>query len=576
MKNRIFGRDVSVSSGLKREAGLSLISLFCLSLLFGLTACRSRQQEETRTVFRYNESAGITSLDPAFAKDQANIWACNQIFNSLVQLDSQLRIQPCVARKWEISPDGKIYTFTLRNDVYFHHTDYFKIDSNRHVTAQDVVFSLQRIADPEVASPGAWIFATVDTMPDGKKHFEALNDSVVQIKLQKAFPPFLSLLGMQYCSIVLPEAVEHFQKEFRKYPVGTGPFQCKMWKEGVKLVCVKNPLYFEFENGVRLPYLDAVATTFIVDKQSVFMEFVKGNLDFMSGLDASYKDEILTRTGNLNPKYADRIRLMSMPYLNTEYLGFLMDPLQKEAENNPLLNKKIRQAINYGFDREKMLRHLRSGIGMPGNGGMVPPSLLMLDEDSIGHSVSCSYGYSYQPQKVRELLAETGYPDGKGLPEIRLHVSESYMDIMEYIAHEEEQFGIRIKVLKVQPAMLRQFISQSEIPFFRGSWIADYPDAENYLSLFYSPNFCPNGPNYTHFKNKRFDQLYLRSQQTLNDSLRINIYRQMDSLVMEEAPVVVLYYDQVLRFVRSDIHQMGNNAMNLLDLKRVRKTNKKR
>ncbi|MBO4402289.1 MAG: hypothetical protein J5792_01185, partial [Bacteroidales bacterium] len=213
-----------------------------------------------------------------------------------------------------------------------------------------------------------------------------------------------------------------------------------MWKEGVKLVCVKNPRYFEFENGARLPYLDAVATTFIVDKQSVFMEFVKGNLDFMSGLDASYKDEILTRTGDLNPKYADRIRLMSMPYLNTEYLGFLMDPLQKEAEKNPLLNKKIRQAINYGFDREKMLRHLRSGIGMPGSGGMVPPSLLMLDEDTSGHSASCRYGYSYQPQKVRELLAEAGYPDGKGLPEIRLHVSESYMDIMEYIAHEEEQF----------------------------------------------------------------------------------------------------------------------------------------
>lgn len=574
MKNPISGNRKNASAHTPVHACVNAFAcgrvaclvFFFLALLF---SCNNKSQNETRTVFRYNESAGITSMDPAFAKDQANIWACNQVFNSLVQLDSQMQIQPCIAKKWDISPDGKIYTFTLRNDVYFHQTEYFKIDSNRRVTAQDVVFSLQRIADPEVASPGAWIFSAVDSFPNGKKCFEALNDSTVIIKLQKAFPPFLSLLSMQYCSIVLPEAVKHFQKDFRKYPVGTGPFQLKTWKEGVKMVCVKNPRYFEYEGQHRLPYLDAVAITFIVDKQSVFMEFVKGNLDFMSGLDASYKDELLTPTGTLNPKYSDRIYLLSMPYLNTEYMGFLMDPDQKDYASNPLKIKEIRQAINYGFDREKMLRHLRSGIGIPGDKGMVPPSLLFKDS-SIS---SCGYGYSYQPQKVRELLEKAGYPNGKGLPEIKLHVSESYIDIMEYIAHEEEQLGIHIKVLKLQPAILRQFISQSEIAFFRGSWIADYPDAENYLSLFYSRNFCPNGPNYTHFKNDKFDQLYLRSQQTLNDDLRINIYRQMDSLVMEQAPVVVLYYDQVLRFVRNNIHQMENNAMNLLNLKRVKKYN---
>ena len=540
-----------------------LLTIIALPLL--LLSGRHTGKEETRTVFRYNESAGITSLDPAFARDQANIWACNQIFNGLVQLDSQLHVQPCIASSWDISADGKSYTFHLRTDVRFQETDFFPLPTPRYVTANDVEYSFQRIADPATASPGAWIFQTVLTLPDGKKAFHALDDSTFQITLKESFPPFLGLLSMPYCSVVLPEAAEKFSKDFRKYPVGTGPFQLKMWKEGVKLVCVKNPHYFETdEQGGHLPYLDAVATTFIVDKQSVFMEFVKGNLDFMSGLDASYKDELLTKDGRLNPKYAGRIRMLEAPYLNTEYLGFLMDPSQKQAKGNPLLKREVRQAINYGFDREKMLRHLRSGIGIPGQQGMIPPILLQ-------NSDNVSYGYSYRPEKVRELLAKAGYPDGRGMPTIKLYVSESYMDIMEYIAHEVEQFGIRIQVLKVQPAMLRQFISRSEIPFFRGSWIADYPDAENYMSLFYSRNFCPDGPNYTHYSNAKFDRQYEQACRTVSDSARNVIYRRMDSTMMAEAPVVVLYYDQVLRFIGKEVENMENNAMNLLTLKRVRK-----
>jgi peptide/nickel transport system substrate-binding protein len=129
-------------------------------------------------------------------------------------------------------------------------------------------------------------------------------------------------------------------------------------------------------------------------------------------------------------------------------------------------------------------------------------------------------------------------------------------------------------VLKIEvnpPATQREMISQSKLPFFRGSWIADYPDAENYLSLFYSKNFCPNGPNYTHYSNATFDKLYEKSQGETNDSLRFKIYQQMDNLLMEEAPVVVLYYDQVLRLVQNSIDGLGNNAMNLLSLKRVKK-----
>jgi peptide/nickel transport system substrate-binding protein len=539
-------------------------AFFCFSL-FLLFSCTPNRDKETRTVFRYNESSGITSLDPAFAKDQANIWACNQIFNSLLQLDSALNIMPCLAKSWTVSEDGKIYRFILHENIFFHQTDFYHFPTGkRQMTASDVVYSFNRIVDRHVASPGAWIFNMVQTDREGKHCFFALNDTIVEIHLKENFPPFLGLLCMQYCSVVPHEVVEKYGKDFRKYPVGTGPFQLKTWKEGVKMVLVKNPDYFEFDSQYkRLPYLDAVSISFIIDKQSVFMEFVKGNLDFMSGLDASYKDELLTGDGRLNPAYEKRIRMTSMPYLNTEYLGFLMDKTQTDADQNPLLKKEIRQAINYGFDRKKMLRFLRSNTGIAGTNGIIPYGLPPYDSALI-------HGYDYNPEKARDLLAKAGYPNGKNLPPLKLSISESYMDIVQYIAHELEQTGIKIEIVNMQPAILRQFIAKSQIPFFRGSWIADYPDAENYLSLFYSKNFAPNGPNYTHYHNPVFDKLYEQSQSTNNDSLRFALYRQMDNLLMEDAPVVILYYDRVLRFTQKNVTGLENNPMNLLTLKKLK------
>lgn len=507
-----------------------------------------------KQIFRYNESAGIATLDPAFAKDQALIWGCSQLYNGLVQLDENLQPQPCIAKQWRISDNGKTYTFTLRGDVYFHKNELFDTnDSTRTVVASDVLYSFQRILDPKVASPGRWVFEEVD-------RFEAPDDTTFIIHLKQPFAPFLSLLGMTYCSVVPHEVVEHYGADFRQHPCGTGPFQFQYWKEGVKLVMRRNPLYFERdEEGRPLPYLDAVAVTFIVDKQTVFLEFVKGNLDFMNSLDASYKDELLTRTGQLKEKYADRIDMVSTPFLNTEYLGFRMSEF-----DSPLKDKRIRQAINYGFDREKMMRYLRNGIGQPGTGGMVPCGLPGFD------TVSTSYGYYYDPERAASLLAEAGYPGGKGLPPLTLSTTSSYLDLCKYIQQQLGLIGIEVKLDVNPPAALREHISQGKSSWFRGSWIADYPDAENYLQLFYSENRCPAGANYTRYRNPHYDALYRKAKKTPDEQERIALYHLMDSLIMEEAPVMVLYYDQILHFTHKNVSGLQSNAMNALDLRHVR------
>lgn len=537
--------------------------LFVISIV--LFSCNTKNKHEGKTVFRYNELKGISSLDPAFARTMANIWATNQLFNGLVQMNEKLEVVPCIAKSWDISADGRTYTFILRDDVFFHDHDLFEEGRGRSVVASDFVYSLSRIMDDKVLSPAIWIFNNVDF--ENKGGFEAVNDTTFQVHLKQTFPPFLGILTMKYCSVVPKEVVEHYGKDFRSNPVGTGPFKFKFWYEGVKLVLHKNENYFERdEHGSRLPYLDVIGITFNGDPQSAFLEFVKGNLDMLSGLEGSYKDALITKNGKLQPDMESEVELIYQPFLNTEYLGFLVDTTLENVSSSPLGIKEVRQAMNYGIDREKMIKYIRNNIGAPGTSGFVPDGLPSFSSNKV-------VGYNYDPDKARNLLAEAGYPGGKGLSTITLYTTSQYLDLCEFIQHQLSEIGIKLKV-EVNPSQTHgEMVANSEALFFRKSWIADYPDAENYLSLFYSKNFAPGGPNYTHFKSEQFDELYEKALLEPNDSVRFELYQQMDNLVMEEAPLMVLYYDRVVRFIHKDIQGLEGDAMNVLSLKKVRKLN---
>ncbi len=525
------------------------ISICCL-LSFFASCTKSNTETHDNLVFRYNENAAVNSLDPAFAKIRPSIWVCNQLFNGLVQLDDSLNIKPDIAKSWDISPDGKTYTFTLHNDVYFHKSVLFGKDSTRTVVAKDFEYSLNRLLDEDIAAPGRWILQNVEK-------FYAVNDTVFEIKLSKTFPAFLGLLTMKYASVVPHEAFDKSGYDFRGNPIGTGPFQFRIWEENVKLVLRKNPLYFEKdEKGVQLPYMEAVAITFLPDKQSGFLQFVQGKLDLVSGLDPSYKDEILTPKGELQPKYRKDVKMITGPYLNTEYLGFRLDGADKAVKD-----KRIRQALNYGFDRNKMILFLRNNMGIGATSGMIPSGL-------AGFGAK---GYDFDIAKAKALVADYKKQTGDSNPKIQISTSASYLDITEYLQREWQKIGLNVQVDVNPPSTLTQAISTGKVSFFKASWIADYPDAENYLSLFYSKNFSPGGPNYTHFKNEQFDKLYEAAFLETDDKKRQELYKQMDALVMEEAPVIPLFYDKASRFTRSNVTGLGINPLNLLVLKRVRK-----
>jgi peptide/nickel transport system substrate-binding protein len=533
-----------------------------------LSACRSPvKQEENLSVFRYNESKGIASLDPAFARNQTIIWPVNQLFNGLVQMDDSLNVIPCIASSWAVSNDGLTYTFNLRTDVSFHNSPAFPDSIGRKVIASDFEFSFSRILDPKIASPGVWIFEKLDFSPVHPKGFRAENDSVFKIWLKEPFIPFLGMLTMPYCSVVPYEAVSFYGSDFGRNPVGSGPFVFKLWREDEKMILLKNHRYFEKDKeGIVLPYLDAVSISFIKDKQSEFLEFMKGNLDFLNSIHPSYKDVLLTRSGQLNPEFENRFDLITQPYLNTEYFGFLCDPNIPESAKSPVSSVYIRKAINYGFDRAKMMKYLRNNLGTPALSGFVPEGLPSYNPELVK-------GYTYNPDTARYFLTKAGFEGGKGLPPILLTTTSDYLDICEYIQFELSVIGIKIEIEVTTGASFRNKVANSNLVFFRGSWIADYPDEENYLSLFYSPNLSPAGPNTTHFINASYDSLYRKALQTSNRDERLIFNQEMDRMIIESATIVPLYYDRVIRFVPEKITGLGSNPLNLLILKSVKYRN---
>lgn len=529
-----------------------------ICLLF-IVSCKNHNHPE-RKIFRYNESSGIASLDPAFAKNQSIMWAIHQLYNTLIEVDSNMQLKPSLAKAWAFSENNTVITFQLRNDVFFQDDKCFKNGKGRKLTAKDVANSFNRIIDKNTASPGAWIF---NNRVDSIQPFTVLNDSTFQIKMLTAFQPILGILSMQYCSVLPHEAVEKYGKDFRRHPVGTGPFAFVAWEEGQAMILKKNENYFEKDiNAKSLPYLDGIKINFYDSKATEFLEFQQGRLDFINDIDPSFKDEILTKTGNLKKEWENKIELQKHPYLNIEFFGILADTNNILVKNSPLKLLKIRQAINYAIDRKKMMLYLRNSIGTAAESGFVPQGLPSFNAEIVK-------GYSYDPVKAKLLLAEAGFTNGQNLPEIKLLTIPIYANLASYLANELKQVGISVKVEAMQKSLLLEQTSKQQAIFFRASWIADYPDAENYLSVFYSKNPAP--PNYTCFKNYDFDKLYELALSQTNDSLRYDLYRQMDKIIIENAPIVPLWYDMAIHLVQKNVKSFLPNSLNMLELRKVAK-----
>lgn len=542
---------------------LSSVGVLLFTVL-GLGGCKNVDKKSPQQIFHYNEDVSVTTLDPAFVRSQSENWIVSQIFNGLIDLDAQLQPVPALAKSWEISTDLLTYTFHLRSDVNFCFVDKQGKVTTRKMVASDVAYSLSRIADPATSSPGAWIFVgKIDSQLN--RVFISPNDSTFVLKLVSPAASLLGLLSTNFGYVVPKEYARLDKSYLARNPVGTGPFYVRRWEDEIKLVMRKNPHYHEKDTqGVPLPYLDAINVTFVKNKQTAFMQFAAGSYDFFNGLEGSFKDELLTDQAMLKPKYAQKMKAIITPFLNTEYVGCYLGDYP--GKTNWLKDVHLRRALFYAVDKQKLVRFFRNGLGDAGDWGVVPPILNAHEKETITEANAAW-------QKALAEYQQSGYAKQNNKPEIVLSTTADYLDMMVYLQETWGRLGVKIKVDIQTGGMLRQLRNEGKLMLFRGSWIADYPDAENFLACYYAPYLSPMGPNYTHFEDAQFDTLYRlieAGESGQKASLRKQYIQQANQILIDQAPVIPLYYDKSIRLIQPWVQGLENDAANRLVLKRVK------
>ena len=547
-----------------------------LLLIIAVFIVSCSKEQTTDKIFKYNESQGIENLDPVMCSNYPSGWPLQQMMEGLLEYTQDMSLSASLASSHKISEDGLIYTFTIRKNVFFHDNACFPGGKGRELKASDFKYCFERLCDPRTKTRGAWLFrdkvkGALEYINSIKENYNNVNeitgiqvpnDTTLEITLNKPFAPFLSILTMAYAFVYPKEAVEHYKDNFGYNPVGTGPFQFVKWEVDRELEMVKNPNYWSLNKaGKPLVYLDGIKVNFIKSSETAFLDFQQGKFDYYDP-SPEVLSQITDETGKLKPEYD--FDLVKQPWLNTVYLGVQLDKNVPGGKNNPLTdNKKLRQAINYAVDREKIINYVLKFRGTPGVNGPIPPGMPGYNKDLKG--------YSYDVTKAKQLLTEAGYPDGKGLS-LKLTVSndDTQKLIGESVQAQLRDLGIDAQLDFMQASTLRSSQVGGEIAFWRGNWGADYFDPENFMALFYSKNHTPMGPNYTHYTNAKADSLYELAMKLTDFPARVKLYNEMEQIVLEDSPLIILYYNQIVYLKNKKVSNMYIDGLNTMILKRAR------
>lgn len=490
----------------------SVVTAFCLSLLallaFALAPAEAQKRGGT---YRAVLGADPPTLDPAQATDTTSSAVIRQMFDGLVELDEKMQPVPAIAERWVISADQRVYTFTLRHGVRFH--------NGREVKAADVKYSLERAA----RGKKPWVVEKIVGAPEVIKGqakeirgVRVAGDSTVELTLERPFPPFLMLMAYDAAYLVPREEAERLGPEFGSKPVGTGAFRFVSWRHDDQVVLEA------FRDHFRgAPYLDRIVYRIIPDDNTRYQEYRAGNLEHVD-----------IPTGQFRAVQADPVlskELHVWPILGTYALRFTLTQAPFKD------NKKLRQALNYAIDKEAIARVLLEGSVLPAR-GVLPPGM-------PGYNPELA-GYPHDRAKARQLLAEAGYPDGKGLPPITLHYNTSALHkrIVELVQAQLRELGITVQVANLDWAAYIKLVDDGGTQWHRMGWIADYPDPENFLTvLFHTRNIGPPG-NTSRFSSPEVDRLFDEADRLPAGPARLAKYREAEKILVEEAPWVFVYW----------------------------------
>ncbi len=554
-----------------RNAARSLPVFLVPCLLFCSCGSKDAAGESAERVLNVTTGGRINSLDPAFAADLVSSRMVAAIYDTLLQYDYVRRpysLQPSMLQSMPQTDDsGSEYRFKLRGDLFFSPDRCFGTNpdgssKNRRITAKDVEFSFLRIADGRIISPGYWLLrdkisginkfreSSANTAQDdfsvydrGCEGIEVIDDLNFVIRLSQPDPRFLYALAMPYLGIVPREAVEKYGQDFSENPVGSGPFILKSWRRNYRIEFERNPLYRRelllsahnpADRSRNLPLIDRVVASQIDQPLSAWLLFLQGNLD-LSSLEKDNFDAVVTKDLSLIPALRQRgIEMLRIPQFQIYYIGFCFaDPMIAS-------NHELRKAISLAYNVQRRVQAFNHSV-MPAQ-GPVPTGVAGNDPKFVNQYSS------FDLEKAMSHLAAAGFPEGldpKTGERLELTFdlggnSSHHRQIAELFSEDMSKIGISVRpVLNNWPRFLQKSAA-GQMQLFKLSWIGDYPDAENFLQLFYGPNI--GSCNRAHYKNPKFDQMF-DNIKTMHDSpKRTAKYEKMVRFLAEECPWIFAYY----------------------------------
>ncbi|BDG60670.1 ABC transporter substrate-binding protein [Caldinitratiruptor microaerophilus] len=542
---------------MRRAIGIVLASALLLGSLAGCTRPASQGaetkpgqgagstteagQKATGKTIVVGLQAEPTNLDPAQISDYNSSRAADGMFDRLVRFkDGSTELEPGLAESWDISQDGLVYTFHLRKGVKFHDGTEFNADA--------VKFSIERQIDPNHPYHNTGEFAYADFTFGKVKEVRIKDPYTVEIELKEPYAPFLSNLAIHAASIVSPEAVKKYGKDFTKHPVGTGPFRFVRWTPGVEVVLEKNPEYWK-----GAPKIDQVIYRPVIEDQARLTEFEAGQLDFIVGI----PPEDLARLKQ-NPQY----EVQEQPGMHVWYVVL-------NATKPPFDNPKVRQAVNYAVNRKAIVEQLLRSTGVLATGPL-PPVVWGYTKDVPQ--------YPYDPEKAKQLLAEAGYPNGFSA-EFWVPESGSGMqqprEMATAIQADLQAVGIqtRIQTFEWGTYLDKVMGDKSSLPeMFEMSWIGDNGDPDNFLHyLLASDQAPPNGFNLGYYSNPKADQLLKQAQRLRTQAERQPLYEEALKLLVADAPWIWVDHEtQIVAYKKSikgfQLHPTGVFRFETVDI----------
>ncbi|MHB8403522.1 MAG: ABC transporter substrate-binding protein [Bacteroidia bacterium] len=536
-------------------------------------------------VFRMNELEDFKNLYPLAIVDVISWRISTQVYEGLMKFSqADLSVMPCLAYRWESNANATVWTFHLRKGVRFHDDPCFSDGRGREMNASDVKYCFDKLCEA-TATNAVFDITFKDKVKGANEYYEAsrngklaeggvegvkaLNDSTVEITLNYPFSGFLNIMAQSGCYIYPKEALEKYGIDMRTKCIGTGPFVVKMIKEGETVILEKNKNYWNVDkDGNRLPYLDAVKITFIKEKKAEMLEFQRGNLDMVYRIPVEMYKEIMGSYDNANARKTD-FEIQNVPALATNTYGMLIP-------GTVFSKKEVRLAFNYAIDRNKIVDYILQGQGIPGNYGMVPPSETF---KKMGFDFAKIKGYTLDVDKAREYLKQAGYPGGKGFPKLTLTINSGGGERNGQIAETvqkmlKENLGVEVSINVVPFAEEIDAYQSGKLEFFRTAWVADFPDPETFLTLFYSKHIPANPSdksfiNFRRYKNLQFDSLFVAGLKETDNKKRMELYMKADQLLIDDGAVMPVFYDENDRLIQKSIRNFPANAMEFRDFERV-------